>query len=338
MKGTIPTIRSWKPTRNTNVLADEESDIRFTFSIWHQPAPTTETTHARSQVQPVARAAPFTWLPLLPFEPAQELASVWPLVGRGIPLSSDLPADNVDIIRRASSLRSPSTDDSATDSVEPAKKKQKVRTLGEGRLESAIIARTRNEKPTSQSGRAGSHRRLAIHRVRTRDVDIVEDFLDKYLPEFGTGVPLRILLGTSGVAALAIQAEPTHNDLPEPILDPSVHHARPLERSSPILALVIYRKTRSGSESVISHMQAIAVHPASRRLGLGRQLVSEALKDSIQEAQAQEDSTLTLRAEGYEGNGSREFWQRSVAGLKVSSRRLGCRRGWAGEAQLPCVV
>lgn len=153
-------------------------------------------------------------------------------------------------------------------------------------------------------------------------------------------MPLRILLGSSGVAALAIQPYPPDSDLHEHIPDSSMISS-PLDHALPILALVIYRKTRSGSESVVSHMQAIAVHPASRRLGLGQQLVEEALKDSMQEVKVQERTCLskvTLKAEGYEGNGSREFWQRCIAGLKVSSRRFGCRRGWTGEAQLPCTI
>lgn len=161
-------------------------------------------------------------------------------------------------------------------------------------------------------------------------------FQSQFLPEFGTGVPLRILLGASGVVALAVQSDPRLDiqqqggTLQRPGIDP-------LDPKLPILALVLYRTTRSDVEMVTTHVQAIAVHPGSRRRGLGQQLVSEALKDSRQESQRPAilgTPKIRLKAEGYEDNGSREFWQRCVAGLKVSSRRIGCRRGWIGEAQL----
>lgn len=159
------------------------------------------------------------------------------------------------------------------------------------------------------------------------------------MPEFGTGVPLRILLGASGVAALAVQedsrndhaSEVTSRRQPSDALDPSL----------PILALVVYRTTRTDSEVVTTHVQAIAVRPTSRRRGLGQQLVSEALRDSREDVRSPSiigSPKIRLKAEGYEDNGSREFWQRCVAGLQsclqVSSRRIGCRRGWVGEARL----
>ena len=158
---------------------------------------------------------------------------------------------------------------------------------------------------------------------------------DQFLPEFGTGVPLRVLLGASGVAALAVQDSSRLEDSGAANLHRPESDA--LDPSLPILALVIYRKTRSDCDLITTHVQAIAVRPASRRRGLGQQLVSEALKDSRgDDRRAAIDGApkIRLRAEGYEDNGSREFWQRCVAGLQVSSRRIGCRRGWFGEAQL----
>lgn len=158
---------------------------------------------------------------------------------------------------------------------------------------------------------------------------------DQFLPEFGTGVPLRILLGATGVAALAVQDGLSLDDAKEPPMQRSEPDA--LDPSLPILALVLYRKTCSDFELVTTHVQAIAVRPTSRRRGLGQQLVSEALKDSREAARRPTilgAPKIRLKAEGYDDNGSREFWQRCVTGLQVSSRRIGCRRGWVGEAQL----
>ncbi|KAJ9125224.1 hypothetical protein QFC22_000179 [Naganishia vaughanmartiniae] len=336
-KQNVPYSNPWQTAGKANVMLEDEMDIRFTFNIWHQPARTTEEAHEKTPVQPVSKASPFAWLPLLPLETVPQPPSASPLVGTGVPLSPQQADDDLDVLSRASSRGT-----SVTETVdnEPARKKQRVSAPIKRNVELTTLAEERDEIRTGPEIRDERCQALAIRRVRMRDVDAVEDFLDQYLPEFGTGVPMRILLGSSGVAALAIQPEPHRINSQERILDPTISSS-PLDQSLPILALVIYRKTRSGSESVISHMQAIAVHPASRRLGLGQQLVSEALRDSMQEVEVQERTALskvTLRAEGYEGNGSREFWQRCIAGLKVSSRRFGCRRGWTGEAQLPCTI
>ena len=152
------------------------------------------------------------------------------------------------------------------------------------------------------------------------------------MPEFGTGVSLRILLNTPGVSALAVQAIPHDQDIENDAQEG--FSTDMLDPTQPILALVVYRKTRFNKEQVTTHMQAIAVHPSSRRLGLGQRLVQEALEDSRHEVQSVVAPSIRLKAEGYDGNGSREFWQRCIAGLRVSSRRIGFRRGWIGEAQL----
>ncbi|KAJ9127869.1 hypothetical protein QFC24_000154 [Naganishia onofrii] len=351
----------WKSTRKPNVVVEDELDIRFTFNIWQQPASTTETAHAKSTIHQVAKPTPFTWLPLLPLEAVQRLPPACPVVDTGISLSSQTSEDDVDTIPKPASRRSSVTGIVKVEHGEPARKKQRVSAPVTNAVELGVLAERKDEVLSSPEVGNERSQELAIRRVRMRDVDVVEDFLvghsgikgvvidpvantatlqDQYLPEFGTGVPLRIHLGSSGVAALAIQPYPSDNDSPGRKANTPLDFSS-LDQSLPILALVIYRKTRSGSESVISHMQAIAVHPASRRLGLGQQLVSEALKDSMQEVEVKERTCLSkvmLRAEGYEGNGSREFWQRCIAGLKVSSRRFGCRRGWTGEAQLPCMV
>ena len=152
------------------------------------------------------------------------------------------------------------------------------------------------------------------------------------MPEFGTGVPLRILLSTPGVSALAVQASSRDQESQQDAHKASSTDA--LDPTIPILALVVYRKTRFDKEQVTTHMQAIAVRPSSRRLGLGQRLVREVLEDSRHDVQSVAVPRIRLKAEGYDGNGSREFWQRCIAGFRVSSRRIGCRRGWMGEAQL----
>lgn len=335
-------------------------DIRFTFSIWHQPISKAGIlaqrndveSRARTTTRPVRATAPFAWLPLLPIEKPVEVGQVGDdyVVTTGFPLVS--PATEEDrvpaipnLVRRASVAVVDGEQETSA-----ARKKQRLAVESQDLEEVEASVEHRDVAPIIETKRK-EVLGVKIQKVRMRDVDVVEDFLvrtavqglhkrdadplthlqDQFLPEFGTGVPLRILLGTPGVFALAVQALPRRNpqeraqeDRPADALDPT----------NPILALVVYRKTRSDQESVTTHMQAIAVRPSSRRLGLGQQLVREALEDSRRDVQSVATPRIRLKAEGYDGNGSREFWQRCIAGFQVSSRRIGCRRGWTGEAQL----
>lgn len=355
------TFEDWRTTSQEDAATE---DIRFTFSIWHVPTIDKEPVQRKNDTSLRARTpsrharttAPFSWLPLLPLEEPAVLPSAT-VVETGISLSVPEVEEDQHAFIPALIRRVP-VSDVAVDAEEalPAKKKRRLSLrLGEPECIRAA-AQDKDAEQVISAQKGGLPLGTVIRKVRMRDVDVVEEFLvshvscnvvtrtyfppkDQFLPEFGTGVPLRILLGASGVTALAVQdgspldnaTTPTQQRQASDVLDPSL----------PILALVVYRTSRSDSDFVTTHVQAIAVRPTSRRRGLGQRLVAEALRDSREDARRPVilgPPQIRLKAEGYEDNGSREFWQRCVAGLQsclqVSSRRIGCRRGWVGEARL----
>ncbi|KAJ9115673.1 hypothetical protein QFC20_001000 [Naganishia adeliensis] len=327
-------------------IAKEETateDIRFSFSIWHVPTSISEPGQRKSDTairgrtpsRLVRPSIPFAWLPLLPLDQSTESPQARGVVETGISLSLPLTDEEQQVSTPTLIRRIPTAIVEVDEDALLAKKKQRL-SLGTKEMEQEeTMASWEDAGRVVSAQKARNLSGPVIRKVRMRDVDIVEDFLDQFLPEFGTGVPLRILLGATGVAALAVQDGPSLDDAKEPPMQRPEPDA--LDPSLPILALVLYRKTCSDFELVTTHVQAIAVRPTSRRRGLGQQLVSEALKDSREAARRPTilgAPKIRLKAEGYDDNGSREFWQRCVAGLQVSSRRIGCRRGWVGEVQL----
>jgi hypothetical protein len=167
----------WKSTRKPNVVVEDELDIRFTFNIWQQPAPTTETAHAKSTIHQVAKPTPFTWLPLLPLEAVPRLPPACPVVDTGIPLSSQTSEDDVDTIPKPASRRSSVTDIVKVEHGEPARKKQRVLAPVTSAVELGVLAERKDEVLSSPEVGNERSQALAIRRVRMRDVDLVEDFL-----------------------------------------------------------------------------------------------------------------------------------------------------------------
>lgn len=176
-KQTVTYDNLWKPTEKANVIVNDELDIRFTFNIWHQPISTRETAYATSRVHHVAKAAPFTWLPLLPLDSTPRLPSAWTVVGTGIPLACQPAEDDVDTIPSAATRCSSVTDIVDIEHAEPARKKQRLSLPVDTAAESAVLSGKQEKVQANLQAKDKCRRELAIRRVRMRDVDVVEDFL-----------------------------------------------------------------------------------------------------------------------------------------------------------------
>jgi hypothetical protein len=159
-------------------------DIRFTFSIWHQPIKTESRTtrtddgsRARTTSRSIGQAVPFAWLPLLPIEAPVEVvdkresgvvSTGYPLV---LPKVDEEAAPPPNLVRRASVAVIDAEQETTT-----ARKKQRL-DVDTQDLEAveATIEYPPADFPVESRRKEVSG--INIHKVRMRDVDVVEDFL-----------------------------------------------------------------------------------------------------------------------------------------------------------------
>lgn len=175
-------IREWPVLHQTDAL----EDIRFTFSIWHQPIIKMEGRVQRNDAEARARAtsrlgkttAPFTWLPLLPIETFVEgdRAEEGYVVTTGYPLVSPIEDDSripaiPNLIRRASAAVIDVEQENTS-----ARKKQRM-TSEEPDLEDVELSIGQQHVAPAVAIKREEVLETRIQRVRMRDVDIVEDFL-----------------------------------------------------------------------------------------------------------------------------------------------------------------
>lgn len=165
---------------------DTMGDIRFAFSIWHQPIIKTEGrvqrndagARARITSRPGRTTEPFTWLPLLPIETSVEgdRTGEGSVVTTGFPLVSPMKDNShipaiPNLIRRASAAVIDVERENSS-----ARKKQRM-TSEEPDLEDVELSIDQQHVVPAVIFKGNEVLETRIKRVRMRDVDLVEDFL-----------------------------------------------------------------------------------------------------------------------------------------------------------------
>jgi hypothetical protein len=160
-------------------------DIRFTFSIWHQPIKTESRStrtddgfRARTPSRSIRQAVPFAWLPLLPIEEAPVevvdkresgvVSTGYPLVLPTVDEEAALPPN---LVRRASVA----VIDSEQETSIPRKKQRLDADNQDLEAVEATIDHSQIASPVEI--RRKEVLDIKIQKVRMRDVDVVEDFL-----------------------------------------------------------------------------------------------------------------------------------------------------------------